>query len=136
VTSMLHTIFFVPFRENICPALLRKIEQIPYQWIARWSWWNVFIGFAQPLVYNTQSTQGDSNADDGRGVQGFTSEHASQGMARHSGARVRNISEGQHKIPQPSNYEKTRKVRRNCETAQCSHTSDSSVTQKQGIKMP
>jgi hypothetical protein len=94
VTSMLHTIFFVPFRENICPVLLWEVEQIPYQWITRWPWWNLFVMFAHPLVYNAQNTQGNSNAD-GRGVQGFTAEHARQGIVRHLEARVRSISKGQ-----------------------------------------
>jgi hypothetical protein len=128
VTSIIHTIFFLPFRENICPALLRKVEQIPYQWITRWPRWNLFGMVAQPLIYNTQNGQDDPNA----GVQRFNSEHAGQGIVRHLDARVRNISEGQQRIPESSIYEG--KVRRNWETAQCSHTLDTSVSRKQGIR--
>ena len=76
----MRTIFFVPIRKDVCPALRRKVEQIPYQWITMWSWWDVFASLAQPLVYKTQNSQGDSNAD-GRAAQGFTSEHDDQGRS-------------------------------------------------------
>lgn len=70
----MHTIRLVPFREHFGPSLHRKVENIADNWIARGAWGNALVALSEPLAGNSESSQGDTNAD-GRGGEVFARKH-------------------------------------------------------------